>query len=99
MRKKIRQEDQQGTSGPSGKKKPKTTKEWNFVKAAEEEGYWEDKTNDEKIAYLREMGFPERSPIATVLKEENWNVHNAYWELMKDLVDNRNNYLQACKVS
>lgn len=44
--------------------------------------------NAGKIAHFKEIGFPNERLIKKVLADNNWDMTEAYWVLMRDLVDN-----------
>ena len=55
--------------------------------------------NAGKLDYLKGLGFPDHGLIETALQDNDWDVHEAYWVLIRDLVDNGEHYFKPEEVT
>ena len=54
--------------------------------------------NDGKLAWLKGLGFPDHGLIEVALQDNNWDVNDAYWVLIRDLVDKNEHYFKSEEV-
>ena len=65
--------------------------------SSDDEFEWDD---DDKLDYLiNTCGFPDHSLVKSTLEKNNWNVKDAYYTLVEDLVENSQHYIQPEDVS
>ena len=55
--------------------------------------------NDGKLAWLKGLGFPDHGLIEVALQDNNWDVNDAYWVLIRDLVDKNEHYFKSEEVT